>query len=453
MNTSIGIDGAGTVRRPIDSKSTVIAFAVAILAWATDYKSQGAGSAAAFQGVLLLTYFGMLVRVTLTAIRAELEFGTVWVLLFAVGIFMADSAILAFSVHRDPYAIFVNLIPPFVFASASALTYFTLSIASDRLSLILNVLRVACLVYAAGHLGIVFMTKGIDVAHSRFEVFSGAVTPSLAIMAIMLIRRVSRIELVIVIFNLAIALLSVTRTLFAVLIAQVASIFLVHPSSLTKGKTLKGVGLVTVVCVALAAVDFATGAGLVARWVDRLTVGARLGADPTALTRSAETYFMMHNFTMSTESLLFGNGLAAHIYMTGPDAARAARLVGWQSVSLFDIGYGHQNYANILFIAGLLGGGGLLIMQILNGLQALLVIRKVQLLDDSKENPEAHLGIWGALIVVGTLTYGLLGAVIGDRSTCVWYGIGTGILYWYRQRSNASVAVPAAISGIPVSSG
>jgi hypothetical protein len=453
MNTPIRNDEIGAVHRPFDSKPTVIAFAIAILAWATDYKSQGAGSAAAYQAILLITYVGMLVLVSITAIKAELGIGTVWVLLLAVAVFMADSAILAWSYHRDSYAILVNLIPPFVYASAAALTYVTLSIASDRLQLILNLLRVACLAYAAGHLGAVFLTKGIDVAHSRYEVFSGAVTPSLAIVAIMLIRRVSRMDLLIMVFNLAITLLSVTRTLFVVLAAQVASLFIVRPSSLIKGKTLKGFALVAIIGVAIGAVDLATGAGLVERWVDRLTVGVRLGADPTALTRSAETHFMMANFRMSTETLMFGNGLAARIYMTGPDAARAAQMVGWQSVTIYDIGYGHQNYANILFIAGLFGGGGLLIMQILNGMQALVVIRHVQICDASGVSPEAHLAIWGALIVLGALTYGLLGSVIGDRSTCVWYGIGTGILYWYRERIHASAVVPAAISAIPVSSG
>src|ERR1039457_1489395 len=195
----------------------------------------------------------------------------------------------------------------------------------------------------------------------------------------------------------------------------------------------------------LAALDLAAGTGLIERWTDRLTGGESSGAAPTALTRSAETHFMMESFTQSTDTLLFGNGLAARIYMTGPDAVRAAQMVGWQSVKIYDEGYGHENYASILFIAGLLGGGGLLIVQILNGLQAIALIRRVQLTDASCQSTAAHLGVWGALIVIGILAYGLLGAVIGDRSTCVWYGIGTGILYWCREYLEAPASSPVKV--------
>jgi hypothetical protein len=269
--------------------------------------------------------------------------------------------------------------------------------------------------------------------------------PSLAIIALALIRRVSRLDVVIMVFNLAIALLSVTRTLFVVLLAQLAGVLVARPSSLFKGTAVRGLMLLVICGGGLAALDLAAGTGLIERWTDRLTVGERYGADPTALTRSAETHFMMESFTQSTDTLLFGNGLAARIYMTGPDAVRAAQMVGWQSVKIYDEGYGHENYASILFIAGLLGGGGLLIVQILNGLQAIALIRRVQLTDASCQSTAAHLGVWGALIVIGILAYGLLGAVIGDRSTCVWYGIGTGILYWCREYLEAPASSPVKV--------
>jgi hypothetical protein len=433
-------------RRAIDSKRTVIAFTIGILAWSMDYKSSaGAGTAAAFQALLLGVYIVMLLSIAVTAIRAATGIGSVWVLLLAVLIFMVDGTILATSFERDPYTILVNLLPPFVYASACALTYVTLSIASDRLPVILTVLRVACLTYAVGHLVMIAMTRGIDVRHSRYEVFSGAAMPSLAIIALALIRRVSRLDVVIMVFNLAIALLSVTRTLFVVLLAQLAGVLVARPSSLFKGTAVRGLMLLVICGGGLAALDLAAGTGLIERWTDRLTVGERYGADPTALTRSAETHFMMESFTQSTDTLLFGNGLAARIYMTGSDAVRAAQMVGWQSVKIYDEGYGHENYVSILFIAGLLGGGGLLIVQILNGLQAIALIRRLQLTDPSCQSTAAHLGVWGALIVIGILAYGLLGAVIGDRSTCVWYGIGTGILYWCREHLEAPGSSPVKV--------
>jgi len=439
MSSAVPTAEHNASHRATDSKRAFVAFTVAILAWATDYKSDGgAGSAAAFQAILLVAYLTMLLSIAITAIRARTGIGTVWVLLLAVIVFMVDAAIIGLSFERDPYAIFVNLIPPFVYASTCAVTYVTLLIASDRIALILTTLRVACLSFAIGHLGVVMATKGIDISHSRFEVFSGAVTPSLALIAVALIKRISRLDVLIVVFNLAITLLSVTRTLFVVLAAQLVSVFVARPSSLFKSNAIKGMMLVVVLGGGLAAVDFAAGTGLIERWTDRLTVGVRLGADPTALTRAAEVHFMLEEFRSSTDTLAFGNGLGARIYMTGPDAARAAQLVGWGSVKVYDIGYGHESYASILFVAGLLGGGPLLLMQVLNCLQAIGMIRKAQAANSFDQDEAAHLALWGALIVIGIFTYGLLGGVIGDRSTCVWYGIGTGILYWAREHQKVA---------------
>jgi hypothetical protein len=454
MNTAVPTAQDNAGHRAIDSKRTLVAFTVAILAWATDYKSDGgAGSAAAFQAILLGAYLAMLLSIAITAIKANTGIGTVWVLLLAVTVFIVDSAIIGLSFERDPYAIFVNLIPPFVYASTCALTYVTLLIASDRIALILTALRVACLAFAVGHLGVVMATKGIDVSHSRFEVFSGAVTPSLAIIGLVLIRRISRLDVLIVVFNLAITLLSVTRTLFVVLAAQLAGVFVARPSSLFKSNAIKGVMLIAIVGAGIAAVDFAAGTGLIERWTNRLTIGARLGADPTALTRAAEVHFMLDGFTSSTDTLAFGNGLGARIYMTGPDAARAAQLVGSGSVKLYDVGYGHESYASILFAAGLLGGGPLLIVQVLNCLQAIGMIRRAQIANSFYQDEAAHLALWGALIVIGIFTYGLLGGVIGDRSTCVWYGIGTGILYWSREHQKVATRLSVNHPRVQAASG
>jgi hypothetical protein len=140
---------------------------------------------------------------------------------------------------------------------------------------------------------------------------------------------------------------------------------------------------------------------------------------------------MLDSFAQSTESVVFGNGLAAETFLTGPDAARAARLVGWDSVNMHSIGYGHESYVSILFVAGLFGGGGLLVMQFLNGLQALGLVHRVQ--RGELVNVRGQIALWGAFIVIGMLASGFLSGILGDRSTCLWYGIGTGMLYWGRE--------------------
>jgi hypothetical protein len=430
----------------MDSKSIVPLFAIAVLAWALDFKAQASGGAAGFQMLLLAMYLGAALWIIVSAVRAGVSVGSVWVLIVAVAMFMGDSALIGLGANQLSYAIIVNLIPPFIYLSACVLTYIALSVGKDRLGSILTVLRLACLAFAAGHLAMITLSHGIDVTQSRFEVLSGAVTPALGILALSLVLRISALDVGVMLFNLLITLLSVTRTLFAVLAVQLLSVFIASPRTLFKRTTLRGILLLIVSGMVVAGIDYAAGTGLVDRWVNRLTVSARMGADPTALTRNAETNFMMDSFMSSPGAFLFGNGLAAETSLTGPDAKRAAELVGWQSVDFHSVGYGHENYASILFTAGLLGGGALLVMQILNALWAVGLLRRIQLSADSFSEPIAHLGAWGALIVIGVAAYGLFGAVIGDRSTCVWYGIGTGMLYWARDALPARqrAVVPAS---------
>lgn len=420
-------------RAASETKSALPLFAVAVLAWALDFKAEASGAAAAFQLLLLAVYLAAASWIVFSAIRSGVGIGSLWVLLFAVVLFMGDSAVVGLGNGQLPYAIEVNLIPPFIYGSACLLTYIVLQISRDRLPQLLTVLRVACLAFAAGHLAMTMVSRGIDVTNSRFEVLSGAVTPALGILALALIMRLSALELLVMLFNLAIMLMSVTRTLFAVLAAQLASIFLARPATLFRRSTLKGIFLIVLSGSLIAGLDYAAGTGLVNRWVGRLTVSDRMGADPTALTRNAETHFMMDSFMSSGGTFLFGNGLAAQTSLTGPDARKAAALVGWASVDFHSVGYGHENYASILFTGGLLGGGALLFIQVLNALQGIGLLRRVQLRGAAAVRPLDRIGAWGALIVIGIAAYGLFGAVIGDRSTCVWYGIGTGMLYWARE--------------------
>jgi hypothetical protein len=283
------------------------------------------------------------------------------------------------------------------------------------------------------HVLITILTRGaINTSVSRYEVLSAATTPSLAIIALALIRRLSKLDFIIIILNLAISLLSVTRTLLAVVAIQIAVIFIVRPSIVANRSTIKGLSLFSLALLIVLALDYVSGTELADRWVQRVTVSRKVGADPTVLTRIAETHFMLESFGESPASMLFGNGLAAKTSLTGRDAALAASIVGQGSVSLHSIGFGHENYVSILFVAGVFGGGGLLLVQFLNGFQSLALIRRIEIGEFKDREAAARVGLWGALIVIGELVLGLFGGILGDRGTCLWFGIGTGMLYWAR---------------------
>ena len=167
------------------------------------------------------------------------------------------------------------------------------------------------------------------------------------------------------------------------------------------------------------------------RWVERLTINKSMGADPTALTRIAEDRFMLQEFTSTFEGFVFGHGLAAETSLIGPEAMLAGSLVGFKSVLFHSIGFGHNNYLSILFVGGLLSGVPLLVMLLSNGFGSLRLIR-ILLTDKTQDQTFAYIGLWGALIVIGMLLEGLFGGTFGDRGSCLWYGIGTGMFYWAR---------------------
>jgi hypothetical protein len=85
-----------------------------------------------------------------------------------------------------------------------------------------------------------------------------------------------------------------------------------------------------------------------------------------------------------------------------------------------------------LFVAGVLGGGGLLLVQLLNVAQAIALIRKLTDRTITYSEDLVRIGAWGAVMVIGVFAVGFLSGTINDRPMCLWYGIGTGMLYWAR---------------------
>jgi hypothetical protein len=413
-------------------KALLRIFTVSLLVWSLDYKATtSAGGGSAVQALILAVYVVTAFYVAISALWRDIGVGPVWLLIAAIVLFVIESAVVALINDQDPYSIFVNTIPPLLFASSSAITFMTLRSLQDDAGSFLKMLRWACLIFVVVHLVIVTMTKGsIDVSDARYEVLSAATTPALAIIAIGFLKRLSRLDIVVFSLNLIVSVISVTRTLLFVLAVQIAMVVAARPRSMLKPTTIKSLSVFGGAMLLILALDLSAGTGIAERWFERVTVSKKTGADPTSLTRKAEVKFMLRAFATSPETILFGNGLAALTSLTGPEARLAGRLVGIKSVSFHSIGFGHENYVSVLFISGVLGGGGLLIMQFLNGFQAFTFLRTFKLTELDED--EVHIGLWGALIVIGSLAIGFYGGTLADRDLSIWYGLGTGMLYWAR---------------------
>ena len=408
-------------------------FGFAIAVWGFDFKALTGHSASAFQGLLLVIYIAAVFWIWVSAAKRGFSVGPLWVLISVTTLFLIESATVGFINGQPIYAIAVNLIPLFLYITASLITFLVLSIGRDNTQLFLNVLRLACLASGIAHLLIVFLSRGIDLSKARFEVLSGAVTPSVGIIAVGLTQQLSRLDVLVLLTHLSISVLSVTRTLVVVLALQVAIVLVASPSVIFSRSTRRGVAVFGVVLLSIVALDSLAGTGLTARWGERFFLSNKLGADPSKLLRIAETHFMWDRFAATPETVMFGNGLAAVTSAYGREDVQAAVLVGSDAAVIHMTGIGHENYVSILYAAGLVGGGGLLLMQCMLGFQSLALTRKLQLGRLLYRNSDAHVGVWGAVIVTGMLVVGSFAGTFGDRDECLWFGVGTGMLYWVRE--------------------
>jgi hypothetical protein len=416
-------------------------FGVAISIWGFDFKALHGQSASGLQGLILVVYVAAIVWIWASAAKRGLGAGPLWVLVSLTSLFLLESATVGFIKGQPFHDISVNLIPLFLFMSASSITYLALSIGRDDTGLFLNVLRCACIASGIAHLFMLYLTRGgINLATSRFEVLSGAVMPSVGIIAVGLSQQLAKLDVVVLLLHLTISMLSVTRTLVVVLGVQIAMVLLASPSVIFGRTTRRGVALIALVLLSIFALDTVAGTGLASRWGERFFLGNKLGTDPSKLLRIAETHFMWDHFTASPEQLMFGNGLAAVTSAYGREDAQVAVLVGSDAAEVHMIGFGHENYASILFAGGLVGGGGLFLMQGVLALHSVLAMRRLQLGRLLYRKPDIHVGVWGAVIVMGMVTVGFLSDTFGDRGECLWFGIGTGMLYWIRGviRENAA---------------
>jgi hypothetical protein len=408
-------------------------FAALIMVCALDFKAESSGAAALMQGLVYLVYLISLAVILVAALRYQLRVGSLFVLVFAILLFVTESSLVGLYANQSSYFIFTNWLGPFIYATSAIATVIVLQATRERLPLFLSVVRAACLVFALAHFGIVLWVRGgIDFSVSRFEWLNAAVIPSLGLTAVAIVCRLRKSEILILMLQLILTMISVTRTLLVVMAAQIAIVFLARPSLLTRRAPLRAVMMLCLCAVTLLSIDTVAGTGLSARWVDRMTVSEKFGYDPTALTRNAETQYMLQAFAASTGSVLFGNGLAAYTQLVGRDAVIVGEAMGYGVVNFGDVGIGHENHVSILFVAGILGGGGILLVQVLNAFQAIALIRRLTDRTIAFDNDLVRIGVWGAVMVIGVFIVGFLSGTINDRPMCLWYGIGTGMLYWAR---------------------
>jgi hypothetical protein len=435
VRTPLDVPGNGRTndRRTLHARRLLGVYAALIMICALDFKAESSGTAALFQGSVYVVYIISLASILVAAVRHQIGVGSLIALVIALLVFVTDSSLVGLYNDQAPYLVFTNWIGPFIYATAAIATFIVLQAARENLSLFLSIIRLGCLVFGLVHFVVVLEIRGgIDFSSSRYEWLNAAVIPSLGLAAVAVVCRLRKSDILVLLLQLTLAMISVTRTLLVVMAAQIAIVFVARPSLLARRAPLRAITILCLGAITLWGIDTLSGTGLSDRWIERMTVSEKFGYDPTALTRIAETDYMIQAFSASVSSVLFGNGLAAYAWTTGRDAIIIGEVMGFWNVNFADIGIGHENHVSILFVAGVLGGGGLLLVQLLNVAQAIALIRKLTDRTITYSDDFVRIGAWGAVMVIGVFAVGFLSGTINDRPMCLWYGIGTGMLYWAR---------------------
>jgi hypothetical protein len=119
------------------------------------------------------------------------------------------------------------------------------------------------------------------------------------------------------------------------------------------------------------------------------------------------------------DTFLLGNGLAAETEYWNPKSVGGGRE--------YDIGFGHNQHLSMLFVAGFMGGGPILLIQFIQFFAAIQMLYRMA----GRNQPWSDsmlLGAWGAASVIGYVVGGFLAPTFAGRGAAVWYGVGTGLM-------------------------
>ena len=293
---------------------------------------------------------------------------------------------------------------------------------------------------------IVAVLFGIDFDTIRFQILSGAGTVGAAFVLARLMYGLRPTDVLFALVQVAIILLSVTRG--AILVVAGMGGILATCSGLFRPKTLLVVGLGVPLSVL---VIYVLGAALpgnpIDRWVERTTSFQTGTVDMSGLERESQILFQLDKLSSAGIERVIGFGIAAPGGNSGLIEAYAA-MHGMKEIYT-PVGFADHTYISLIFLGGILGGGPLLLAQILWFSNAVRAIRFVL-----KTYPAALSSVAMApLAVIGYQIANILGASFADRCTSVFFGLCLGLTGWLtalrRQHVEARKGVDLAQGALP----
>lgn len=272
---------------------------------------------------------------------------------------------------------------------------------------------------------------GLNLETARYQILSGSVTILFAYGMTCIFIDWRRLGLFAVCVSVGVVLVSVTRTFFLGYIFVVLAAFSVMPKSQIRKLLKSSAKFLLVVPLALLAM-FLIAPSVFDRWLTRLTATERVGFDPTAYSRLAESTYQLEQVFGSVSGFLFGFGQAAKTEYSGPfaDALRALHGGGGNGGGS---GYGHNLFVGILFLAGFIVGTIVLLHMFRLLWTGWRIVKN--LIQKNFAPSISFAGVWGFSAFTGTLAVSAFSGTWGDRSTSLYFGISIGLIWTAKRMS------------------
>ena len=359
-------------------------------------------------------------------------------------IFVAVSMLSGFVEHNETFKIFAFAIPTVLFIYSLILVSLIAEAGlnpEDVLDIVVGMAAAAVLV----RIPIVALLFGINFDTIRYQILSGAGTVGIAFVLARLLYGLRSKDILFGLYQLTVILLSVTRGAILVIGGMAAVLFACRGIFRTKTLMIIGLGAPLFV-VTIFVLGSALPGSPIARWVVRTSSIQRGDVDMSGLERELQILFQLDKLNSGGVEKFIGFGIAAPGGNSPLLRAYAASRGVYEMYT--PTGFADHTYISLIFLGGALGGGPLLLAQILWFANA---VRSIQFV--LKTYPDKLIWIAMApLAVIGYQIANILGASFADRCTSVFFGLCLGITGWLMalRRSHAQTKKETGLAPGPV---
>lgn len=341
-------------------------------------------------------------------------------------IFVAVSMISGIAEHNDLAKVFADEIPAILFIYSLVIVAI-IAQAGLKPEDVLGIVAVAAVMAIIARIPIIAALYGIDFNTVRFQILCGATPIGSAYILSRLPAGFRARDWAFAFAQLAIILVSVTRTEILVFAGMAAVLVPFMARRLLRPSAILSFALGGSVLVA-AVYGFGTliPGNPLDRWINR-TASYQIGdVDMSGLDRESQALFQLEQLRNAGIEKYIGFGIAARGGNYAPiEAYEIARGVGNGGLYV-PTGFADETYISLIFLGGIIGGGPLLLAQLIWLWNS---IRSVPFILRTNSRKKTWIVI-APLAVVGLQVTNILGASFGDRSQSVFFGLCLGTVGW-----------------------